>query len=80
MPNVIGFEYQEALQALQEAAVMVPNRWSIFAVTTVSVTWLPSSERSGTVIAQAPAAGAEVAENSPVELTVSEFATGVVYP
>lgn len=80
MPNVVGEEYQEALQAFEAAGVMVQNRWSIFAVTTVSVRWVPSSERSGTVLAQVPAPGAEVAENSSVELTVSEFATGVVYP
>ncbi len=80
MPNVVGEEYQEAINAIVSAGVAVPDRWSIFATTTIAITWIPSAMPSGTVIAQSPASGDSVEPNSPVTLTVSDFPIGVVYP
>lgn len=80
MPNVVGDEYQEATDKLIAAGVADPNRWSIFAVTTINIDWKPSTETPGTVLAQEPASGTTVAVNSPVTLTVADFTVGVVYP
>ena len=80
MPNVVGMEYQEATQVLTGAGIVVPNRWSIFAVTTITIAWQKSLSEPGLVLAQSPGAGDLVEPNSPTTLDVSQFPIGVVYP
>lgn len=79
MPNCVGLEYEAALQAMVQAGVRVLPL-GYFQADPVSIAWVPSAVGPGVVTAQTPSAGANVAANSNVTLSCSQFPVGVAYP
>jgi beta-lactam-binding protein with PASTA domain len=80
MPNVVGLGIPAAQAALQSAGVLVLASIGYFDTWPVSVRWAPSANKPGTVTAQSPSNGANVAANAAIVLNVSEFRLGVAYP
>ena len=86
MPNIVGVNAQQATATLIAAGV-IPNDGVLlgtqypvvgyFSAWPVSVTWQRSESPAWTVTAQAPSAGAGVAFNSPVSITVAAPPFGV---
>lgn len=73
MPNLIGVNYFEALQILQDAGIYIPLPAYAFAPPTVNVTWQKSALRGGIVTAQSLPAGAGAFAGEVITLTVSAF-------
>lgn len=80
MPNLIGLELSSTQSVLQSAGVLNPNSIGYFGTWPISVRWIASPSAKGTVTAQSPGSGANVAVNPSINLTVSDFPVGAVYP
>ena len=80
VPDITGLIIWEGLQRLEQAGVLVPASIGYFGTYPVSVRWVPSSVERGFIISQSLAPGFFVKPNSPITLTVSEFAMAVVFP
>ncbi len=80
MPNLIGMELSGTQAALTAAGVLNLNSIGYFGTWPITVKWQPSASPKGTVTAQSPGSGANVAVNPSINLTVSEFPLGSVYP
>lgn len=78
MPNLIGQNIAEATATLIASGVIQIPSWYQFEPWPVKVTWRNGTQ--GLVSAQSPAAGATVAFNTSINLTVGEPPTGVIYP
>lgn len=79
MPNLVGIELSGTQALLQTAGVLNPNSIGYFGPWPITVKWQSSASPKGTVTAQSPAPG-PVAVNPAINLTVSEFPLGAVYP
>jgi beta-lactam-binding protein with PASTA domain len=76
MPNVVGVEYQQALQAMVTAGVrVVPLGY--FQADPVTLAWVRSGVKPGVVTAQSPSSGTSMLANAPAVLTVGEFPVSV---
>jgi beta-lactam-binding protein with PASTA domain len=80
MPNLIGMELSGTQDVLQASGVLNSNSIGYFGTWPITVTWKASASVKGTVTAQSPSAGATVAVNPSIALTVSDLPVGVVYP
>jgi hypothetical protein len=87
MPNVVGLNLWEALDALQVAGILVPSKIGYFGTFPVSVDWisqLPPTPvdlaQDFIVCAQSVAPGAAATVNQAITLSVYEPPTGVVFP
>lgn len=70
MPNVVGVEFQDALNFMVQAGVrVVPLGY--FQADPVTLTWIKSPAKSSVVTAQNVTTGTVIDANSPVTLTVS---------
>jgi beta-lactam-binding protein with PASTA domain len=81
MPNLVGLEYPAALAALVTAGVRVLPL-GYFQADPVTISWIATAAaKPGFVTAQSPANGTTgVLANSPVSLTVANYAVSVAYP
>lgn len=81
MPNVIGLDYEAALASLVTAGVRVLPL-GYFQADPVILTWIATAAaKPGFVTAQSPSSGTTgVLANSPVALTVANYAVSVAYP
>jgi beta-lactam-binding protein with PASTA domain len=78
MPNVINLEYEDALNAMIVAGIRVlPFKY--FQEDPVSITWIKSNKQGSIVLDQVPTSGSVIPSNAIVNLTVSNYPTGVVY-
>ena len=73
MPNVVGENFYEALQILQDAGIYLPLVPYAFAASQIAVTWTKTTQPPGIVTAQSIAAGAGVKPGQSIALTVSSF-------
>jgi hypothetical protein len=92
MPNVVGLLLQEAEQVLQQTGVVNLSKLGYFGTYPVTAVMTPNFGRPFTVngerfhkdrnfvVAQNPPAETAIIPNSPVVLTINEFATGFVFP
>jgi len=81
MPNCVGLLLQAAIALLQQAGILVPASIGYFGVYPITVTWVQDTSFPGVVIGQSLAAGTQpVKANTPITLTVNDFATGVAWP
>jgi beta-lactam-binding protein with PASTA domain len=80
MPALIGQQYWDAQQLLQNAGVFSPKSLGFFGTFPIYASWQKSSAPPGTVLAQSIQAGVPTAPNSQVILTMSEFPMGVSFP
>lgn len=78
MPNLVGLNLQEAEAALESAGVINLATLSYFSVWPVSPTWV-NGGKGGIVQAQSPASSSQVVANSPIALTLGQYAVGVSY-
>ncbi len=73
MPNVVGQNYDEAVQNLTVAGVYVAYpAYAFMSPSQITVQWQKSGP-GGLVLSQQPAPGADVAAGAPITLTVSTF-------
>jgi hypothetical protein len=72
MPNLVGMDFYQALDALQNAGIYVPGG-PVSTTSSLSVIWAPSTVTPGFVSAQSLAFGTEVAAGTPLVLTLSQF-------
>jgi beta-lactam-binding protein with PASTA domain len=80
MPSVVGLDYEAALASMVTAGVRVLPL-GYFQVDPVTINWISTTAtKPGFVTAQSPANGTMVAANSPVNLTVANYAVSVAYP
>jgi beta-lactam-binding protein with PASTA domain len=80
MPNVVGLDYPDALQAMVVAGVRVIP-FGYFQVDPCTIAFTSAAARPGFVTAQTPAAGTpNVVANSPVALTAGIFPVSIAYP
>ena len=76
MPNVIGLDYEAALQAMIEAGVReVPL--NVFTTDPVTIIWTTTGTKPGFVTAQLPVYGTQMSINSPAFLTVTSPPMGI---
>jgi beta-lactam-binding protein with PASTA domain len=80
MPALIGQQYWDAQQLLQNAGVFSPKSLGFFGTFPIYASWQKSTSPPGTVLAQSIQAGVPTAPNSQVILTMSEFPMGVSFP
>jgi beta-lactam-binding protein with PASTA domain len=80
MPNLLGMELSGTQAALQSAGVLNLNSIGYFGIWPITVKWQSSPSTKGTITAQSPTSGATVAVNPSINLTVSDFPVGSVYP
>jgi len=87
MPELVGLNIWEAIEALETAGVYVPAKIGYFGTFPISVMWQPQLPKSPVdlaqdfiVTAQSLAAGLQAQVNQPILLTVYEPATGVAFP
>jgi beta-lactam-binding protein with PASTA domain len=92
MPNVVGLLLQEAEQVLQQSGAVNVKKIGYFGTYPITVITVENQGRRvtldgsrhhrlvGVVVAQTPPAGAAIIPNSPIVLTINEFATGFVFP
>jgi len=80
MPNLIGLKLSGTQAALQSAGVLDSNSIGYFGAWPISVKWQSNASAKGTVTAQSPSSGANVAVNSAINLTVSSFPFASAYP
>lgn len=79
MPNVLGLNYESALQAMVVAGVRVLPL-GYFQADPVTINWIAGAGvPPAFVSAQSPASGAIVAANSAVTLTCEDFPVSVAY-
>ncbi len=78
MPNVVGQNFYEALEILQDAGIYQPLVAFAFAPSSITVKWAKSAYRPGVVAAQSIAAGTQAAAGAPLTLTVSQYPFGSV--
>lgn len=79
MPNVVGLNLQEAEQTLKAAGVINLSSLGYFGTWPISAKWVPGG-KAGIVQAQSPASSSQVVANSPIALTLGQYAVGVSYP
>jgi hypothetical protein len=80
-PSVVGQYYWVATLMMQQAGVLNPATIGYFGTDPITLVWQKSSFPGGVVLAQVPSAGTVgFKTNSPITLTVSEFAVGASYP
>ena len=79
MPNLVGTQLSGVQTALQAAGVLDLNAIGYFGTWPIRVNWQPNASRKGAVTAQTPAPG-PVSVNPAINLTVSEYPMGAVYP
>jgi len=80
MPQLIGDELYDAIEALQAAGVYVPANIGYFGTFPISVIWQKFAKPGGTVLTQVPTSGAQIAANAAVVLTVSAYPLSVAFP
>lgn len=81
MPNVVGLQLPTAQAALQTNGVLVLTSLGYFSTWPITVTWKAGTGKvPGTVTAQNPSNGSQVAANSAIALSCAEFPIGAVYP
>lgn len=78
MPNVVGLDYYAAQLSLQQAGIFVPPGY--FQPAQITASFVRSAQGGGTVLAQAPASGIQVAAGAPLSLTLAEFPVSVAFP
>jgi hypothetical protein len=79
MPNLIGYDYEDAFLILQQVNIFNPQALGYFGAFPISIIWTFGPKPSF-VLGQSIAAGLPVATNAPVTLTVAEFPMGVAFP
>lgn len=80
MPNVVGLDYYAAQLALQQAGIYVPVPSYAFLPNQITTSFVKSAQIGGSVTAQSPASGAQVAASAALNLTLAEFPVGVAFP
>lgn len=80
MPNVVGLEFQDAQQMLENAGVISGFLLGFFYTYPVTANWQASAEPPLTVLTQLPLPGATVVVNAPVTLGVSVPPVSVAFP
>lgn len=80
MPNLVGTQLSGTQATLQAASVLDLNAIGYFGTWPIAVKWQPSVSPKGTVTVQSPAFNTAVAVNPAINLTVSEFPLGSIYP
>ncbi len=73
MPQLVGLNYYEALEVLQDAGIYLPVIAYAFRPSSISVKWAKSTLNAGFVAGQSIAAGLGVSAGAPVTLTLSQF-------
>lgn len=79
MPNLVGLNLQEAEATLESAGVINLSTLGYFGVWPITATWVAGA-KAGIVQAQSPASSSQVVANSPIALTLGQYAVGVSYP
>ncbi len=80
MPNVVGMNLQEAVQALEAATVLNTNYLGYFGQWPITVEWEPEAGPRGIIASQTPAANAEIAVNGAISVTVANYPVSIIYP
>jgi hypothetical protein len=83
MPDLVGLELllQEAIDLLTQLNILVPASIGYFGQYPIKVVWQQATTMRGYVTAQSIAAGTvNVPANTPITLTVNDYAPGVAWP
>lgn len=78
MPNLVGMNFYEALEILQNLGIYNPLPAYAFAPSSISVAWAKTRLPAGIVTAQSLAAASNAPPNALITLTVSSFPFGSV--
>lgn len=79
MPSVVGRNLEDATALLEAAGVVNPNAVGYFGIWPITAQWVKAPGPSFNVTAQSVTAGATVAVNAPIVLSVIQPPVGVSY-
>lgn len=79
MPSVVGRNLEDATALLEAAGVVNPNAVGYFGAWPITAQWVKSPGPFFNVTAQSITAGATVAVNAPIVLSVIQPPVGVSY-